>query len=76
MPDRHVSLPLKARLIVDGDESPSSNRRQFTRENPANISETVTQADEATIEDTRAAIDSARAAFDSNRESWVSDYKL
>ena len=71
-----VSLPLKARLIVNGEEGGSSNGRQFARENPANVDETVTMADEATLEDARTAIDAARAAFDSNTHGWVSDYKL
>ncbi|RMF89736.1 MAG: aldehyde dehydrogenase [Nitrospinota bacterium] len=71
-----VSLPLQARLIINGEETGASNGRQFARENPANTSETVTVAAEATLDDVRAAIDAAREAFDSNKANWVSDYKL
>ena len=76
MTTQEVTLPLKARLIVDGEESGSTSGRQFARENPANTSETVTVADEATVDDVRSAIDAARGVFDADKHNWVSDYKL
>ena len=76
MTTQELTLPLSARLIIDGEESGASNGRQFPRENPSKMDETVTLAEEGTIEDVRAAIDSARRAFDSNTQGWVSDYKL
>lgn len=76
MTTQEVTLPLKARLIINGEEAGSSNGRQFSRENPASIDETVTIADEGTLEDVRAAVDAAREVFDSNKYNWVSDYKL
>ncbi len=76
MTTHEITLPLRARLIINGEEGSSSNGNQFARENPAKNSETATMADEATIEDARAAIDAAREAFDSDKDNWVSDYKL
>ena len=76
MTTQEVTLPLRARLIINGEEAGSGNGRQFARENPAKSSETVTMADEGTLEDVRAAIDAAREVFDTDRHSWVSDYKL
>ena len=49
---------------------------EFARENPANIRETATLAEEGTQEDARAAIDAARTAFDSNVGNWIYNYKL
>jgi betaine-aldehyde dehydrogenase len=76
MTTQDVTLPLAARLIIDGEESGSGSGRQFPRENPANVEETVTLAEEGTLEDIRAAVDVAREVFDTDRDSWVSDYKL
>ena len=76
MTTQDVTLPLAARLIIDGEVSGSGSGRQFPRENPANIEETVTLAEEGTLEDIRAAVDVARDVFDTDRDSWVSDYKL
>ena len=76
MTTQDVTLPLAARLIVDGEEAGSSSGRQFARENPANVDETVTLAEEGTLEDIRSAVDAAREAFDTDRDAWVSDYKL
>ena len=76
MTTQEVTLPLSARLIINGEETGSSNGRQFARENPASTTEVVTMADEGTLDDVRAAIDAARDAFDSNKQNWVSDYKL
>ena len=76
MATQEVTLPLSARVIVNGEESGDGDGRRFPRENPANVDETVTLAEEGTIEDVRAAIDAARDVFDSDRHNWVSDYKL
>ena len=76
MTTQEVTLPLKARLIINGEEAGASNGNQFPRENPANTGETVTIADEGTLGDVRAAVDAAREVFDTNKYNWVSDYKL
>ncbi|MCI0440293.1 MAG: aldehyde dehydrogenase family protein [Chloroflexi bacterium] len=76
MTTQEVRLPLKARIIINGEEGDASNGKEFARENPANFRETVTLAAEGTLEDVRAAIDAARTVFDSNKHNWVSDYKL
>ena len=76
MTTQELGLPLSARLIINGEEPGASSGRHFPRENPANTDQTVTLAEEGTIDDVRAAIDAARQAFDSDTQSWVSDYKL
>ena len=41
MTTHEVTLPLRARLIINGEEGASSNGNQFARENPAKASETA-----------------------------------
>jgi hypothetical protein len=57
-------------------EGKAASGRQFSRENPADIRQVATVAEQGTLEDTRAAIDAARAAFDSNVGNWIYNYKL
>src|SRR4030095_3485366 len=74
--DDSFRLPLYCPLIVNGEEGKASSGRQFKRENPADIRQVATIAEQGTLEDARAAIDAARAAFDSNVGNWIYNYKL
>src|SRR6266852_4882080 len=74
--DDSFRLPLYCPLIVNGEEGKAASGRQFTRENPADVREVATIAEQGTQEDARAAIDAARAAFDSNVGNWIYNYKL
>ena len=69
-------LPLYCPLVVDGQEGKASSGRQFKRENPADVRQVATVAEEGSQADARAAIDAARAAFDSNAGNWIYNYKL
>src|SRR5262247_3541395 len=69
-------LPLYCPLVVDGVEGKAASGRQFSRENPADIRQVATKAEEGTQADARAAIDAARAAFDGNVSNWIYNYKL
>jgi betaine-aldehyde dehydrogenase len=71
-----LRLPLRCPLVVDGDEGKASSGRQFARENPADVRQVATVAEQGTLEDARAAIDAARAAFDGNAGNWIYNYKL
>src|SRR5262249_44740044 len=70
-----LQLPLYCPLVIDGEEGKAASGRQFARENPANVREVATVAEEGTQEDARAAIDAARAAFDSNAGNWIHNGK-
>ena len=74
--DDSFRLPLYCPLIVNGEEGKASSGRQFKRENPADIRQVATIAEQGTLEDARAAIDAARVAFDSNVGNWIHNYKL
>ena len=74
--DTALRMPLSCPLIVNGEEGKASSGRQFARENPADIRQIATMAEEGTQEDARAAIDAARTAFDSNVGNWLYNYKL
>ena len=74
--DEALRLPLSCPLIINGEEGKAASGRRFARENPANIREVATLAEEGTQEDARAAIDAARTAFDSNVGNWIYNYKL
>src|SRR5262245_48922091 len=69
-------LPPYCPLIADGEAGKAASGRQCARENPANVHEVATVAEEGTQEDARAAIDAARAAFDSNAGNWIYNGKL
>jgi betaine-aldehyde dehydrogenase len=71
-----LSLPLYCPLLVDGEEGKASSGRRFGRENPADVRQVATVAEEGTQADARAAIDAARTAFDSNAGNWIYNYKL
>ena len=75
-PDDALRLPLYCPMVVNGEEGKAASGRQFARENPANVREIATRAEEGTQEDARAAIDAARAAFDGNAGNWIYHYKL
>src|SRR3989441_5690560 len=74
--DDSFRLPLYCPLIINGEEGKAASGRQFSRENPADIRQVATLAEEGTQEDARAAIDAARTAFDSNVDNWIYNYKL
>src|SRR3989454_10332413 len=74
--DDSFRLPLYCPLIVNGEEGKAASGRQFKRENPADVRQVATIAEQGTQEDARAAIDAARAAFDSNVGNWIYNYKL
>ena len=71
-----LMLPLHCPLVVDGQEGKASSGRQFKRENPADVRQVATVAEEGSQADARAAIDAARTAFDSNAGNWIYNYKL
>jgi betaine-aldehyde dehydrogenase len=71
-----LPLPLYCPLIVNGEEGKAASGRQFKRENPADVRQVATVAEEGTQADARAAIDAARTAFDSNAGNWIYNYKL
>src|SRR5919198_2619785 len=74
--ETELRLPLSCPLIVNGEEGKASSGRQFARENPADVRQIATRAEEGTQEDARAAIDAARTAFDGNVGNWIYNYKL
>ena len=74
--DQPFRLPLHCPLIIDGEEAKASSGRQFARENPADVREVATIAEEGTLEDARAAIEAAWRAFDGNAGNWIYNYKL
>jgi betaine-aldehyde dehydrogenase len=71
-----LRLPLSCPLIINGEEGKAGGGRQFSRENPADVRQVATKAEEGTQADARAAIDAARAAFDGNVSNWIYNYKL
>src|SRR5437016_12983700 len=73
--DNSFRLPLYCPLIVNGEEGKAASGRQFGRENPADVRQVATIAEQGTLEDARAAIDAARAAFDGNVDNWIYNYK-
>src|SRR6266566_6329883 len=73
--DDSFRLPLYCPLIVNGEEGKAASGKQFKRENPADIRQVATIAEQGTLEDARAAIDAARVAFDSNVGNWIYNYK-
>jgi betaine-aldehyde dehydrogenase len=74
--DDSVRLPLYCPLVINGEEGKAANGQQFKRENPADMRQLATIAEQGTAEDARAAIDAARVAFDSNVGNWIYNYKL
>ena len=71
-----LELPLTCPLLINGEEGKAGSGRQFRRENPADVRQVATVAEEGTQADARAAIDAARAAFDGNAGNWIYNYKL
>src|SRR5512132_1186239 len=67
--DDSFRLPLYCPLVVNGEDGKASSGRQFRRENPADIRQVATIAEQGTLED-------ARAAIDSNAGNWIYNYKL
>ena len=76
MADDALTLPLSCPLLINGEEGKASSGRRFARENPADVRQVATLAEEGTQEDARAGIDAARAAFDGNTGNWIYNYKL
>src|SRR5437899_6839378 len=74
--DDSFRLPRYCPLIINGEEGKAASGRQFSRENPADVHQVATIAEQGTLEDTRAAVDAARAAFDGNVGNWIYNYKL
>jgi betaine-aldehyde dehydrogenase len=74
--DGSLRLPLYCPLLIDGEEGKAASGRRFARENPADVRQVATTAEEGTQEDARAAIDAARRAFDGNAGNWIGNYKL
>jgi betaine-aldehyde dehydrogenase len=74
--DGALRLPLSCPLIVNGEEGRASSGRQFERENPADVRQVATLAEQGTLEDARAAVEAARTAFDTNAGNWIHHYKL
>src|SRR5688572_26386916 len=71
-----LTTPLYCPLIVNGEEGKAASGRTFSRENPADVRQIATIAEEGSQEDARAAIDAARTAFDTNVGNWIYNYKL
>jgi betaine-aldehyde dehydrogenase len=74
--DSALRLPLYCPVVIDNEEGKAASGRHFARENPAEIRQIATLAEEGTQEDARAAIDAARTAFDANVGNWIYNYKL
>lgn len=74
--DEPLRLPLYCPLLIDGEEGKAAGGRRFARENPADVREVVTTAEQGTAADARAGIDAARRAFDGNGGNWIGNYKL
>ena len=74
--DESLDLPLRCPLIVDGEEGKATGGGEFARENPADVRQVATLAEQGTQADARAAIDAARRAFDGNAGNWIYNYKL
>jgi betaine-aldehyde dehydrogenase len=74
--DAPLRLPLYCPLLIDGEEGKAASGRRFARQNPADVRQVATDAEQGTLEDTRAAIDAARRAFDGNGGNWIGNYKL
>jgi betaine-aldehyde dehydrogenase len=74
--DSAFRLPLYCPLVVNGEEGKAATGRQFARENPADMRQIATIAEEGSQEDARSAIDAARTAFDENVGNWIYNYKL
>src|SRR5215510_12575661 len=74
--DEALRLPLDCPLVVNGEEGKAGSGRRFARENPADVRQVATLAEEGSQADARAAIDAARAAFDGNVGNWIYNYKL
>jgi betaine-aldehyde dehydrogenase len=68
--------PLYCPLVVNGEEGKAGSGRTFARENPADVRQIATIAEQGTKDDARAAIDAARSAFDGNAGNWIYNYKL
>src|SRR5262245_40942731 len=73
--DKSTELPLYCPLLINGEEGKASDGRRFSRENPADVREVATIAEQGTQADARAAIDAGRVAFDSNVGNWIYNYK-
>src|SRR5262244_62154 len=71
-----LRLPLYCPLVVDGEEGKAASGRRFARENPADVRQIATHAEQGIQADARAAIDAARTAFDTNVGNWIYNYKL
>ena len=74
--DNALRVPLYCPIVINGEEGKATSGRQFARENPADVRQIATMAEEGTQEDARAAIDAARTAFDTNVGNWLHNYKL
>ena len=74
--DIPLRLPLYCPLLIDGEEGKAASGRRFSRENPADVRQVATTAEQGSLEDARAAIDAARRAFDANAGNWIGNYKL
>jgi len=74
--DYSIRLPLSCPLIINGEEGPATDGKQFRRENPADTRQVATMAAQGSLEDVRAGIAAARQAFDSNASNWIYNYKL
>src|SRR5499426_1392175 len=74
--DNGLHLPLSCPLLINGEEGKAGSGRRFSRENPADVRQVATMAEEGTQADARAAIDAARAAFDGNVGNWIYNGKL
>ena len=60
-------LPLSCSLPINGEQGERPGAADdFSRENPADVRQVATMAEEGSQADARAAIDAARAAFDGN----------
>ena len=59
-----LTLPLYCPLVVNGEEGKSASGRQFKRENPADVRQVATIAEQGTQEDSRAAIDVSHGRSD------------
>ncbi|MFM7204742.1 MAG: aldehyde dehydrogenase family protein [Myxococcota bacterium] len=71
-----LTLPMRVGAIIQNEQVLFSNGPYSNRENPADVREVVTTADEGSRELTRSAIASARHAFNRDIKGWVSNANL
>lgn len=67
------AIPYRVHLHIDGETRAAGAGGVYERENPADVRQTVTIADEASVAEVGEAVEAARNAFDGDPRVWVGD---